>query len=171
MVDFSLIQDFAHKFLRQLWARDDFLYPGTKEFRTFTPSDVVIVVAAIIKGAPVNHELVEFFINLETSHCSWVHKFLSTKFTLELIVTGMLPSCITFGGSNEVDLAIRVVGDWEGIKVDCRWSTTSINSITSLLVNIVVIRVCRCASWSKLSPTPCAKILSLRLGEVPKCTC
>ena len=55
------------------------LHPGSKELLTFAPSDVVIMMASIVKGAPIDHELIEFFIDLKTGHSSGIHELLFTK--------------------------------------------------------------------------------------------
>jgi hypothetical protein len=35
--------------------------------------------ASIIKGAPIDHELIEFLIDLEAGHSSGIHEILFTK--------------------------------------------------------------------------------------------
>ena len=35
--------------------------------------------ASIVKGAPIDHELIEFFIDLKTGHSSGIHELLFTK--------------------------------------------------------------------------------------------
>ena len=59
------------------------MYPGSKELHTFAHRDVMVMMASVVKGAPIDHELIEFFIDSETGHSSGIHELLFTKLAFQ----------------------------------------------------------------------------------------